>query len=119
MSGVQEHSIFVFYVTLKYYGINYPDFYLMIQVIFILEFFANIDTTSNPKIQFGCYIEKLFTDPNYYSTRLPRIPLLIEKSIFEKLKIYKLKRKILAYNKNIMQEYIEGSICFVISPQVQ
>eukprot|EP00826_Nyctotherus_ovalis_P043441 TRINITY_DN4576_c0_g1_i5.p1 TRINITY_DN4576_c0_g1~~TRINITY_DN4576_c0_g1_i5.p1 ORF type:complete len:698 (-),score=170.90 TRINITY_DN4576_c0_g1_i5:135-2087(-) len=67
------------------------------------------------KITFGEYIEKLLTDLNYYGTRLPRLPILVEKDIRSKAALTAKKRERLQFNKENYNLFLRGAECYCLS----
>lgn len=53
----------------------------------------------------GEYVENLFTELNYYGTRLPRIPLLIEREIKKKIMIHHEKKVRREENLKILHKF--------------
>jgi len=70
---------------------------------------------SEYKITFGEYIEKLLTDLNYYGTRLPRLPILIEKDIRNKAALTSKKRERMNFNRDNYNLFIKGAECYCLS----
>lgn len=53
----------------------------------------------------GVYVENLFTELNYYGTRLPRIPLMIEREIKKKIMIHHEKKHRREENLKIIHKF--------------
>lgn len=56
----------------------------------------------------GEYVENLFTELNYYGTRLPRIPIMIEREIKKKIMIHHEKKLRRAENLKILAKFRPG-----------
>jgi pre-mRNA-splicing factor 38B len=56
----------------------------------------------------GEYVENLFTELNYYGTRLPRIPIMIEREIKKKIMIHHEKKLRRAENLKILPKFRPG-----------
>ena len=78
------------------------------------EIFAPSADAEN-KMTFGEFIEKLLTDLNYYGTRLPRLPILIEKDIRKKVALVPKKRERAKFNKENYNLFSEGAECYCLS----
>jgi len=72
-------------------------------------------TNAEEKITFGEYIEKLLGDLNYYGTRLPRPPILVEKDLKKKLALLPKKRERAQFNKENFNLLTKDAECYVLS----
>ncbi len=77
------------------------------------EFAPNADAEA--RSTFGLYIEGLLSDLNYYGTRLPRSPILIEKDIRRKLALCEKKRERMAFNKENYNLLTKDAECYCLS----
>lgn len=67
---------------------------------------------------FGEYVQRLLADGDYYSTRLPRIPTMVEREFKEKLAACAERKERKEWNQEHIHEFTEGSILSVFSAQV-
>lgn len=65
--------------------------------------------SENDPTTFGEYVENLLHDYDYYGTRLPRYPTLVERDILAKLKAFEEKRERKLWNLENIQEFTPGS----------
>ena len=66
------------------------------------------------KITIGEYVERLLVDQNYYSTILPRIPVLIDKEIQKRLLLIPEKRQRRKENLEHLHDFKIGKQCYVL-----
>jgi hypothetical protein len=66
----------------------------------------------------GEYVERLLSDYDYFGTRLPRIPTMIERELKGKMEQFQEKKARKAHNLETMERFTEGSILSVYSNQV-
>lgn len=64
------------------------------------------------------YIERLLSDGDYFGTRLPRIPTIVERDLKEKLEAAAERRERREWNAEHLGEFTEGSLLSVFSAQV-
>jgi pre-mRNA-splicing factor 38B len=69
------------------------------------------------RISVGEYVEMLLKEYDYYGTRLPRIPVTIERDLKMKLIMIPEKRKRKKENSNNLSKFIPETICRAISSQ--
>ena len=83
---------------------------------FYSEFAASAD--GELVLRLGEFVEKLLKDGDYFGTRLPRIPTLVERELKEKLIACSERKERREWNLENIAEFTEGSILSVFSNQV-
>ena len=81
-----------------------------------LGFFPS--ASNDVDIRLGDFVERLLSDNDYFATRLPRIPTLIEREIKKNLEENKERKDRKQWNLEHIVDFTEGSLLEVYSSQV-
>ena len=63
---------------------------------------------SQGTIEFGTWVRNLLVENDYYGTRLPRIPIMIDREIKKRLMIYDERQARLTKNLKILGDFSQG-----------
>eukprot|EP00830_Metopus_es_P022131 TRINITY_DN9633_c0_g1_i1.p1 TRINITY_DN9633_c0_g1~~TRINITY_DN9633_c0_g1_i1.p1 ORF type:complete len:142 (-),score=25.98 TRINITY_DN9633_c0_g1_i1:158-583(-) len=82
---------------------------------FLDEQLFSPSSNAEAKKTFGEQIQDVLPDYNYYGTRLPRLPILVEKEAKKKLAIVEKKRERAKFNKENFNLFTPSAECYCLS----
>ena len=88
--------------------------------VLLTTMLKDIKPSANPNVimTVGQYVESLLTDMNYYNTRFPRIPIMIEREMKKRLLMINEKRERKQRNLEKLHFFVKGTKIKALSSEV-